>query len=63
MTIYEYCYTYDGEDFWDGEYCYKDSKGNIVPCSKISDEEFDGTFSGDENGYYDTIVNHLKRVK
>ena len=63
VTIYEYCYTYDGEDFWDGEYCYKDSKGNIVPCSKISDEEFDGPFTGDNNGYYDTIVSHLKRVK
>lgn len=63
VTIYQYCVSHDGESYWDGEYCYKDSKGNIVPCSKISDEEFDGVFSGDENGYYDTVINYFKRVK
>lgn len=63
VAIYEYCCEDDGEYVWEGEYCYKDSKGNIVPCNKISDEEFDGPFTGDNNGYYDTIVSHLKRVK
>ena len=63
VTIYEYGLTDEGEIYWGDEYCYKDSKGNIVPCSKISDEEFDGTFSGDENGYYDTSISYFKRVR
>lgn len=63
VTIYEYRIKNYDEYIWDGEYCYKDSKGDIVPCKRISDEEFDGTFTGDKNGYYDTIVSHLKRVK
>ena len=63
VTIYEYRMKNYDEYIWDGEYCYKDSKGDIVPCKRISDEEFDGTFTGDKNGYYDTIVSHLKRVK
>ncbi len=63
VTIYEYCIKNYDEFVWDGDYCYKDSKGDIVPCKKISDEEFDGVFSGDENGYYDTVINYFKRVK
>ena len=49
--------------FWEGEYYYKDSKGNIVPCKRISDEKFEGTFIGDKNGYYDTVISYFKRVK
>lgn len=62
VTIYR-IKNYDEYSFVDVEYCYKDSKGDIVPCFKISDEEFDGTFTGDKNGYYDTCINRYKRVK
>lgn len=64
VTIYEYYDSHDGESYWDGKtYCYNDSKGNIVRCDKLSDEEFDGTFTGDKNGYYNTVINYFKRVK
>lgn len=43
-------------------FCYK-ANGKVIPCDKLADEDIDGTFIGDRNGYYDKTTAYFKRVK
>lgn len=55
FKIYEY----------DGDYCYcYRNKGRIIPCEKNYDEDYEeGDFTGDKDGYHDTVTTYFKRVK
>ena len=55
FKIYEY----------DGDYCYcYRNKGRTIPCEKNYDEDYvEGDFTGDKDGYHDTVTTYFKRVK
>jgi len=42
--------------------CYK-ANGKVIPCDKMSEDDIDGTFTGDLDGYYDKTTAYFKRVK
>lgn len=42
--------------------CYK-ANGKVIPCDKLSEDDIDGTFTGDIDGYYDKTTAYFKRVK
>lgn len=42
--------------------CYK-ANGKVIPCDKLSEDDIDGTFTGDINGYYDKTTAYFKRVR
>ena len=43
-------------------FCYK-AKGKVIPCDKMSEDDIDGTFTGDIDGYYDKTTAYFKRVR
>ena len=43
-------------------FCYK-ANGKVIPCDKLADEDIDGTFTGDRNGYYDKTTAYFKRIR
>ncbi len=43
-------------------FCYK-ANGKVIPCDKLADEDIDGTFAGDRNGYYDKSTAYFKRIR
>ena len=53
-------YEYDDELVY--ALCYV-AKGKVIPCDKMSEDDIDGTFTGDINGYYDKSTAYFKRVK
>ena len=54
-------YQYENDGISVG-FCYK-AKGKVIPCDKLSEDDIDGTFTGDINGYYDKSTAYFKRVK
>lgn len=42
--------------------CYV-ANGKVIPCDKLSEDDIDGTFTGDLHGYYDKTTAYFKRVK
>ena len=57
VKIYQY-----EDDGISAGFCYK-AKGKIIPCDKMSEDDIDGTFTGDINGYYDKSTAYFMRVK
>ncbi len=43
-------------------FCYK-ANGKVIPCDKVSEDDIDGTFTGDINGYCDKSTAYFRRVK
>ncbi|GEM_PF-1626006 len=54
-------YEYEDDGISDG-FCYK-ANGKVIPCDKMSEDDIDGTFAGDINGYYDKSTAYFRRVK
>ncbi len=54
-------YEYEGGGISVG-FCYK-ANGKVIPCDKLSEDDIDGTFTGDINGYCDKSTAYFKRVK
>ena len=42
--------------------CYV-ANGKVIPCDKMSEDDIDGTFTGDIYGYYDKTIAYFKRVR
>ena len=54
-------YQYEGGGISVG-FCYK-AKGKVIPCDRMSEEDIEGTFTGDINGYYDKTTAYFKRMR
>ncbi|MEE0431188.1 MAG: hypothetical protein UDN37_12340 [Bacteroidales bacterium] len=56
VKIYEY------EDDLIYTLCYV-ANGKVIPCDKLSEDDIEGTFTGDINGYYDKTTAYFKRMR